>query len=61
MATNRTPIRHLRRGRLTHEQDMVLQYGADARWADAFRDEDEHRDAWMPQSRPPSRLVPARA
>ena len=26
---------------------MVLQYGADARWADAFRDEDEHRDAWI--------------
>ena len=47
MATNRTPIRHLRRGRLTHEQDMVLQYGADDRWADAFRDEDEHRDAWI--------------
>ena len=47
MATNRTLIRHLRRGRLTHEQDMVLQYGADDRWADAFRDEDEHRDAWI--------------
>ena len=23
------------------------QYGADDRWADAFRDEDEHRDAWI--------------
>jgi hypothetical protein len=26
---------------------MVLQYGYDERWADAFRDEDEHRDAWI--------------
>ena len=47
MPTNRTPISHPRRGRLNHEQDMVLQYGADDPWADAFRDEDEHRDAWI--------------
>jgi hypothetical protein len=47
MPTNRTPIRHPRRGRLNHAQDMVLQYGADERWADAFHDESEHRDAWV--------------
>jgi hypothetical protein len=28
-------------------QEMVLRYGPDERWADAFRDEDEHRDAWI--------------
>jgi hypothetical protein len=47
MATNRHPIQHPRRGRLTHAQDMMLQYGPADRWADAFRDEDEHRDAWI--------------
>jgi hypothetical protein len=47
MPTNRHPIRHPHRGRLTHAQDMVLQYGFDERWADAFRDESEHRDAWV--------------
>jgi hypothetical protein len=47
MATNRHPIRHPRRSELTHAQDMVLQYGASDRWADAFRDESEHRDAWI--------------
>jgi hypothetical protein len=26
---------------------MVLQFGVEKRWADAFRDEDEHRDAWV--------------
>jgi hypothetical protein len=46
MATNRTPIRHPRRGRLNHAQQMTLQYGPDPRW-DAFRSEDEHRDAWL--------------
>ena len=47
MPTNRHPIRHPHRGRLNHEQEMVLQYGAGERWADAFCDEDEHRDAWI--------------
>lgn len=47
MPTNRTPIRHPRRGRLSHEQEMVLFYGKDPRWAAAFHDEEEQRDAWM--------------
>ena len=47
MPTNRTPIRHPHRGRLSHEQEMVLQYGAEERWAEAFATEDEYRDAWI--------------
>jgi hypothetical protein len=46
MPTNRTPIRHPHRGRLSHEQEMVLQYGGEERWADAFATEEEYRDAW---------------
>ena len=45
MPTNRTPIRHPRRGRLNHAQEMTLLYGPDPRW-DAFRSEEEYRDAW---------------
>jgi hypothetical protein len=47
MPTNRTPIRHPHRGRLSHEQEMVLQYGAEERWAEAFATEEEYRDAWI--------------
>jgi hypothetical protein len=47
MATNRRPIQHPHRGRLSHMQEMVLRYGPDERWADAFCDEEEHRDAWI--------------
>ena len=47
MPTNRTPIRHPHRGRLSHEQEMVLQYGAKERWAEAFATEEEYRDAWI--------------
>jgi hypothetical protein len=43
--TNRHPIRHPRRGRLNHAQDMTLRYGEEPRWA-AFHSEDEHRAAW---------------
>jgi hypothetical protein len=46
MPTNRTYIRHPRRGRLSHEQEMVLLYGKDPRWSVAFRTEEEHRQAW---------------
>jgi hypothetical protein len=46
MPTNRTYIRHPRRGRLSHEQEMVLLYGKDPRWSAAFRTEEEHRQAW---------------
>ena len=45
MATNRHAIRHPRRGRLNHAQEMTLLYGPDPRW-DAFRSEEEYRDAW---------------
>ena len=45
MPTNRTPIRHPRRGRLNHAQEMTLLYGPDPRW-DAFSSEEEYRDAW---------------
>ena len=47
MPTNRTPIRHPHRGRLTHSQEMVLLYGPEARWAEAFQSEAEQRDAWI--------------
>jgi hypothetical protein len=46
MPTNRHPIRHPRRGRLNHAQEMTLRYGPEPRW-DAFRSEEEHRDAWL--------------
>ena len=45
MPTNQTPIRHPRRGRLNHAQEMTLLYGPDPRW-DAFHSEEEYRDAW---------------
>ena len=47
MPTNRKPIRHPRRGVLNHHQEMVLLYGEEPRWADAFHSEAEHREAWI--------------
>ena len=47
MPTNRTPIRHPHRGRLSHAQEMVLVYGAAECWAEAFATEEEYRDAWI--------------
>ena len=47
MPTNRHPIRHPHRGRLNYAQEMVLRYGEDPRWADAFHGEPEQLDAWM--------------
>ena len=47
MPTERKPLHRAHRGRLTHGQDMMLQYGYDERWADAFDSEEEHRDAWI--------------
>ena len=47
MPTNRHPIRHPHRGRLNHLQEMVLVYGEDPRWADAFDDEEAQREAWI--------------
>jgi hypothetical protein len=46
MATNRHPIHHPHRGRLNHAREMTLLCGVDPRW-DAFRTEEEFRDAWM--------------
>ena len=46
MATNRHATRHPRRTRLNRAQEMTLLYGPDPRW-DAFRTEEEHRDAWL--------------
>jgi hypothetical protein len=43
---NRTPIRALRRGRLTHAQWMWLLYGWDEKWADAFRDKTDYEECW---------------
>jgi hypothetical protein len=47
VATNRHPIRHAHRGRLTHSQEMTLLYGKEPRWAEAFATEEEYRDAWI--------------
>ena len=44
--TSRAPIRHPRRGRLTHAQQMFLLYGFDEKWADAFVDEADYRETW---------------
>jgi hypothetical protein len=46
MATNRHPIRHPHRGQLNHAQLMVLRYGPDPRWANAFHSEEHFRAAW---------------
>lgn len=43
---NRPPIRHPRRGRLTHGQQMFLLYGFDEKWADAFRDVAHYEETW---------------
>jgi hypothetical protein len=43
---NRTPIRHPRRGALTHGQQMFLLYGFDEKWADAFRDKTHYEETW---------------
>jgi ABC transporter substrate binding protein len=45
MPTERKPLHRAHRGRLTHAEQMVLQYGPDPRW-DAFRTEEEYREAW---------------
>jgi hypothetical protein len=45
MPTNRHPIRHPRRGRLSHDQEMTLLYGEEPRWF-SVPTEAEHRDAW---------------
>jgi hypothetical protein len=46
MPTNRHPIRHPRRGRLNHAQEMTLRFGLEPRW-DAFRTAADHHDAWL--------------
>jgi hypothetical protein len=45
MPTNRRYVRHARRGRLNHAEEMTLIYGPDPRW-DAFDTDEEARTAW---------------
>ena len=45
MPTNRRYVRHARRGRLNHAEEMALIYGPDPRW-DAFDTDEEARTAW---------------
>jgi hypothetical protein len=47
MSTNRTYLRPSRRGGLSGEQEFSLLYGHETRWAGAFADDDERRDAWI--------------
>jgi hypothetical protein len=58
MATNRHPIRHPHRGRLTHAEEMTLLYGPEPRWS-AFQSEVEYRDL-DPEPRAPTGRLPAR-
>jgi hypothetical protein len=47
MSTNRVYLRPSRRGGLSGEQEFSLLYGHEDRWADAFADDEERREAWI--------------